>query len=374
MNDHGTIPDESLTTHDLVRGGAQADRIGSNDSTTDRAGEPSSVHRDQRSSQKSESSVDVEFLQRRCTSLEAQLEQLRTNATADLQNLQTDVLAKNREISRLKGEINKALEDSPEAHDAKMLLTLWRDVIRNGHKGTDVALDSDRGRAVMRALKSKKQVDGRTPAERVRRAILGCQYDDFAMGRTARQDRAFNDIAKHILRDSDRFEHFEALFEEHHHEGEKALAAQEPESLERQFVRHVYAEDCLLPHRPASKERPINLPPETPIDRVLGSLPGDWRALPNPDEWEAQCPAHDDHNPSLVIRRNPDGMVWIKCWAGCTKESILDALGLEWRDLWERSEQDTGAANYLSRPKHEIPEHLQTAMRQLLAREERRAA
>ena len=45
------------------------------------------------------------------------------------------------------------------------------------------------------------------------------------------------------------------------------------------------------------------------------------------DTWQAGCPAHDDHHPSLSI--TPKGeKVLIHCFTGCTPEAILAALGL----------------------------------------------
>ncbi len=41
-----------------------------------------------------------------------------------------------------------------------------------------------------------------------------------------------------------------------------------------------------------------------------------------------RCPAHNDHNPSLLISEGGDGRVLLKCFAGCSTESIMDALGM----------------------------------------------
>ncbi len=51
----------------------------------------------------------------------------------------------------------------------------------------------------------------------------------------------------------------------------------------------------------------------------------------------AQCPAHDDHNPSLGIdpRRDGKGVVITCRSAGCTHLDILGALGLTERDLFD---------------------------------------
>lgn len=49
--------------------------------------------------------------------------------------------------------------------------------------------------------------------------------------------------------------------------------------------------------------------------------------------WIAHCPAHDDRTPSLQIREGERGLL-LKCWAGCSLQSICDALGIEQRELF----------------------------------------
>ena len=55
--------------------------------------------------------------------------------------------------------------------------------------------------------------------------------------------------------------------------------------------------------------------------------------------WQCRCPAHNDGHASLSVREgtSPDGRrcVKIKCHAGCDSESVLRALGLEFKDLYE---------------------------------------
>lgn len=66
--------------------------------------------------------------------------------------------------------------------------------------------------------------------------------------------------------------------------------------------------------------------------------------------WTAKCPAHDDKSPSLSIRETADGIVLVKCHAGCDQDVVLDAL----RDLglWpERGEYRERPAA-MARPKH----------------------
>ncbi len=45
-------------------------------------------------------------------------------------------------------------------------------------------------------------------------------------------------------------------------------------------------------------------------------------------QYQAKCPAHDDHTPSLSIKEAEDGRLLIHCFAGCTFPDILTALGL----------------------------------------------
>jgi hypothetical protein len=63
--------------------------------------------------------------------------------------------------------------------------------------------------------------------------------------------------------------------------------------------------------------------------RVVGHAP----------QWTAQCPAHDDRNPSLRIS-DRDGVVGLKCLAGCTTDDVLVALDLTARDLFPASTRD----------------------------------
>ena len=57
-----------------------------------------------------------------------------------------------------------------------------------------------------------------------------------------------------------------------------------------------------------------------------------------PDQWEALCPAHDDHHPSLSVREE-NGRTLLYCHAGCTTEAVVAALGLTMSDLFPESEK-----------------------------------
>lgn len=59
--------------------------------------------------------------------------------------------------------------------------------------------------------------------------------------------------------------------------------------------------------------------------------------------WMACCPAHDDHNPSMHVNVGADGRILVKCYAGCSTDEIVAALGLKVKDLMpERPERVRG--------------------------------
>lgn len=68
------------------------------------------------------------------------------------------------------------------------------------------------------------------------------------------------------------------------------------------------------------------------IGELLSRLAG-VRAS-GPGRWAARCPAHQDRSPSLTLREMPDGRVLLHCFAGCDTEAVLDAVGLEFGDLF----------------------------------------
>ena len=47
----------------------------------------------------------------------------------------------------------------------------------------------------------------------------------------------------------------------------------------------------------------------------------------------AKCPAHDDKKQSLGLAED-DGRILIKCYAGCSTQSVITALGITWKDLF----------------------------------------
>lgn len=50
--------------------------------------------------------------------------------------------------------------------------------------------------------------------------------------------------------------------------------------------------------------------------------------------YKAQCPAHNDSEPSLSIEEAPDGKILLFCHAGCSTEDVVSELGLTISDLF----------------------------------------
>lgn len=67
----------------------------------------------------------------------------------------------------------------------------------------------------------------------------------------------------------------------------------------------------------------------------------------------AQCPSHDDANPSLSIT-GTESRVLIKCHGECSTEAVVEALGLSMADLFN----DTARASSMSAPPVQVAEYI----------------
>ena len=56
--------------------------------------------------------------------------------------------------------------------------------------------------------------------------------------------------------------------------------------------------------------------------------------------YTACCPAHSDKSPSLAIRELDDGRILIKCFADCSVQDILGAIGMDMNDLFPNVNKD----------------------------------
>ena len=53
----------------------------------------------------------------------------------------------------------------------------------------------------------------------------------------------------------------------------------------------------------------------------------------NGKDYMACCPSHNDRSPSLAIAEKEDGRILLKCFAGCSADEVLGAIGLELKDV-----------------------------------------
>jgi AAA domain/Toprim-like len=62
-----------------------------------------------------------------------------------------------------------------------------------------------------------------------------------------------------------------------------------------------------------------------------------------PGVWTTKCPSHNDEKPSLSIGEGHGDKVLLKCFAGCSVENIVTALGLTMADLFPATSNGDGA-------------------------------
>jgi len=56
--------------------------------------------------------------------------------------------------------------------------------------------------------------------------------------------------------------------------------------------------------------------------------------------YTACCPAHTDKSPSLAIRELDDGRILMKCFANCSVQEIMGAIGMDIGDLFPNVNKD----------------------------------
>ncbi len=77
---------------------------------------------------------------------------------------------------------------------------------------------------------------------------------------------------------------------------------------------------------------PVQLP-DALLENVLAHLKGVRTSLHG---WVACCPAHRDREPSLSIGLGDEGQVLLNCFAGCTLDRIVEAMGITLADLFPK--------------------------------------
>jgi hypothetical protein len=80
------------------------------------------------------------------------------------------------------------------------------------------------------------------------------------------------------------------------------------------------------------------------------------------DRWRAICPAHPSRHrtQSLAIRALSDGTLLIHCHAGCGLGQIVDAVGMELRDLFPPNHRAENRHSQRPNHWHSMREALET--------------
>ena len=80
----------------------------------------------------------------------------------------------------------------------------------------------------------------------------------------------------------------------------------------------------------------LDLASSTPLEKVLAALHEQGRDVRRTSNgWDAQCPAHDDREPSLGVAVAGDGKVLLICRSNhCETKDVVEALGLTMPDLF----------------------------------------
>lgn len=70
----------------------------------------------------------------------------------------------------------------------------------------------------------------------------------------------------------------------------------------------------------------------SPAENLIARLDGVQKT--GPGRWKAKCPTHKDRTASLLITEKDDGKVTLHCFAECDRYGIIQAVGLDWPDLF----------------------------------------
>ena len=95
----------------------------------------------------------------------------------------------------------------------------------------------------------------------------------------------------------------------------------------------------------------------TPLDLIEERLHHAGRRLQRRDhQIQAQCPAHEDRNPSLTVSEGDRQTIVMHCHAGCSTDTVLQALNLTWADISTPREAVRGHdTHYLYTDEHGKP-------------------
>jgi hypothetical protein len=67
-------------------------------------------------------------------------------------------------------------------------------------------------------------------------------------------------------------------------------------------------------------------------------------------KFTCRCPAHEDRDPSLSVCEGADRRALVHCFAGCDPGDVVQALGLQWGDLFPDRHRNAGSRSYVPSP------------------------
>jgi len=102
----------------------------------------------------------------------------------------------------------------------------------------------------------------------------------------------------------------------------------------------------------------------SPYDDFTARLEGFKRT--GPGRGMARCPAHKDRGASLSVREFDTGAVGLHCFAGCTVEAVVEALGLRMENLFPPRDGDPTRPTRGERRPYRAREMLDALERELL--------
>lgn len=209
----------------------------------------------------------------------------------EVETMRATLVKLQQENGGLRSQLTQMHSSGPLMDDIYEVFDYW---CRRLRLRSDTVLGEARKKAVRARLKEGFTV------HRLKRAIDGCERDDWAMGRAPKtKGKTFNDLAKHICASDETVERFERL-------------AAGPSQTQGDAARRV-------------------------LDRLEAR---DLRVVPSKNGWEAQCPAHDDRVPSMSVACSDDGVL-LRCQTGdCTSDDIMAVLGLPTAALFDAWQGD----------------------------------
>ena len=108
---------------------------------------------------------------------------------------------------------------------------------------------------------------------------------------------------------------------------------------------------------------------ESAYERILEALRTRGRIVRDSGtEARTSCPSCDSHNPTSLAIYRKDGKAKIVCYVSCEDTDVLDALGLDWRDLYDDIERSASESSDRPVKKHSPPKSpVERALARLLA-------